>query len=152
IWRKRNQFHCAFAHAFGIKIASAPAVFDADVLADGPTQFLQALQKRRVTALRICVVRGQVHKYTNLPHSAGWLCPSRERPRCRRAAEQRDELAARHSITSSARASSVGGTSMPSAFAVLRLMTSSNLVGACTGRSAGGVPLRIRSMYSAARG
>src|SRR5262249_42499869 len=33
----------------------------------------------------------------------------RERPR-RRAAEQRDELAALHSITSSARASSVGGT------------------------------------------
>ena len=34
-----------------------------------------------------------------------------------------------HSITSSARASSVGGTSRPSALAVLRLMTSSNLVG-----------------------
>src|SRR5262249_62245571 len=45
----------------------------------------------------------------------------RERPR-RRAAEQRDELAALHSITSSARASSVGGTSRPSALAVLRLM------------------------------
>ena len=34
-----------------------------------------------------------------------------------------------HSITSSARASSVGGTSRPSAFAVLRLMTSSKLGG-----------------------
>jgi hypothetical protein len=33
-----------------------------------------------------------------------------------------------HSITSSARASSEGGTVSPSAFAVLRLMTSSNLV------------------------
>ena len=49
-----------------------------------------------------------------------------------------------HSITSSARASSVGGTSRPSAFAVLRLMTSSNLVDCCTGRSAGFSPLRIR--------
>ena len=38
-----------------------------------------------------------------------------------------------HSITSSARASSVGGTLMPSALAVFRLMTSSNLVG-CTHR------------------
>jgi hypothetical protein len=38
------------------------------------------------------------------------------------------------SITSSARASSVGGTVRPSAFAVLRLMTSSYLVGFCTGR------------------
>src|SRR5262245_31271387 len=34
-----------------------------------------------------------------------------------------------HSITSSARASSVRGTSRPSALAVLRLITSSNLVG-----------------------
>ena len=47
-----------------------------------------------------------------------------ERPCGRRAAEQRDELAPPHSITSSARASSVGGTSRPSAFAVLRLITS----------------------------
>jgi hypothetical protein len=46
----------------------------------------------------------------------------RERPR-RRAAEQRDELPAVHSITSSARACSVSGTVRPSAFAVLRLMT-----------------------------
>src|SRR5215217_4445614 len=50
-----------------------------------------------------------------------------------------------HSITSSARASSVGGISRPSALAVLRLMTSSYLVGACTGRSAGFSPLRMRS-------
>ena len=53
-----------------------------------------------------------------------------ERPRRRGAAEQRDEVAAPHSITSSARASSIGGTSRPSAFAVLRLITSSYLVGA----------------------
>src|SRR5215204_5775418 len=50
-----------------------------------------------------------------------------------------------YSITSSARASTVAGTSRPSAFAVLRLMTSSYLVGACTGRSAGFSPLRMRS-------
>jgi hypothetical protein len=99
---------------------------------------------RRVTALRICVVRGQVHKYTNPPHSAGWLCPSRKRPRSRRAAEQRDELAAFHSITSSARASSVGGTSRPSAFAALRLIANSNLVGCTTGRSAGRAPFSTR--------
>src|SRR5262249_20624929 len=50
-----------------------------------------------------------------------------------------------HSMTSSARASSVGGTSRPSSFAVLRLMANSNLVGACTGRSVGFAPLRMRS-------
>jgi hypothetical protein len=50
-----------------------------------------------------------------------------------------------YSITSSARASSVSGTVRPSAFAVLRLIASSYLVGACTGRSAGFSPLRMRS-------
>src|SRR5215470_15697745 len=69
----------------------------------------------------------------------------RKRPRSCRAAEERDELAPFHSITSSARASNEAGTSRPSAFAVLRLITSSYLVGACTGRSAGFSPLRMRS-------
>ena len=48
-----------------------------------------------------------------------------------------------YSITSSARADKPGGTSMPSALAVVRLMTSSNLVGCSTGRSAGFAPFRI---------
>jgi hypothetical protein len=64
----------------------------------------------------------------------------------RRAAEQRYELAALHSITSSASASSLSGTLRPSALAVVRLMTSLNLVAACTGSSAGLAPLRMRSM------
>jgi hypothetical protein len=50
-----------------------------------------------------------------------------------------------HSMTSSARASNDGGTVMPSAFAVFRLITSSYLVGTCTGRSPGFSPLRMRS-------
>jgi hypothetical protein len=50
-----------------------------------------------------------------------------------------------HSITSSARASTEDGISSPSALAVLRLMVSSYLVDACTGRSAGLSPLRMRS-------
>jgi hypothetical protein len=56
-----------------------------------------------------------------------------------------------YSITSSARASSVGGTSRPSAFAVVKLMTSSNLVGCSTGMSAGFAPRRTLSTISAAR-
>jgi hypothetical protein len=58
--------------------------------------------------------------------------------------------AAPHSITSSARASTDVGTSRASAFAVLRLITSWYLVGACTGRSPGLSPLRMRSTYWAA--
>jgi hypothetical protein len=48
-----------------------------------------------------------------------------------------------HSITTSARASRVGGTSRPRALAVCRLMTNSNLVDCKTGRSAGLAPLKI---------
>src|ERR1700716_3769398 len=47
-----------------------------------------------------------------------------------------------HSITSSARARRVGGTSRPIRLAVLRLITRSYLVGACTGKLPGFSPLR----------
>ena len=83
-------------------------------------------------------------KRVDTKHLLRLLRARRQRPRSR-TAEQRHELAPLHSITSSARASSVGGISMPSAFAALRLMTSSYFVGACTGRSAGFAPLRMRS-------
>src|SRR5258708_37469912 len=51
-----------------------------------------------------------------------------------------------HSITRSASASRVAGTLTPSDPAVLRLMTNSNLVGACAGRLAGASPFRMRSI------
>jgi hypothetical protein len=50
-----------------------------------------------------------------------------------------------YSITSLASNCIDTGTSMPSALAVFMLMTSSNLVGACTGRSPGLAPFRMRS-------
>src|SRR5262245_10357952 len=50
-----------------------------------------------------------------------------------------------HSITSSAMASTPGGTVRPSLVAVLRLMTNSNLVGCSTGKSAGLAPFSILS-------
>jgi len=52
-----------------------------------------------------------------------------ERPGCRLAADALDELAPPHSITSSARPSSGIGKVIPSALAVLELMTSSKLAG-----------------------
>ena len=68
-----------------------------------------------------------------------------------RTPKSRDELAPFHSITSSARASSVGGTSRPSALAVFRLTTRSKRVGCSTGKSDGFAPLRILSTNAAAR-
>ena len=53
------------------------------------------------------------------------------------------------SSNSSARTIRPSGTSIPSVFAVVRLITSSNLVGRKTGRSAGLAPLRMRSTYAA---
>ena len=66
------------------------------------------------------------------------LDPKRVSPHCSKS------VFATHSITSSARPSSVSGTVRPSALAVLRLMTNSTLVACCTGRSAGFSPLRMR--------
>src|SRR5262249_20218832 len=56
-----------------------------------------------------------------------------------------------HSITSLAVAISDGDTVRPSALAVLRLITSSNLVGCSTGKSAGLAPRSILSTNEAAR-
>ena len=60
------------------------------------------------------VVRSSGPDLSDARGLAGLLRARRERPR-RRAAEQRDELASPHSITSSAIESSVGGMSMSSA-------------------------------------
>src|SRR5262245_40951227 len=83
------------------------------------------------------------HENPDAPHAFA-LRARRQRPRGR-AAQQRDELAAFQSITLSARTRIDSGTVRPSAFAVLRLMTSSNFVGCSTGRLAGLAPLRILS-------
>jgi len=56
-----------------------------------------------------------------------------------------------HSITSSALASNLSETVMPSALAVLRLIIRSALVDCWTGRSDGFSPLRIRPVYPPAR-
>src|SRR5262249_57364822 len=123
-------------------LALGPAVFDRHVLALDEARVFQALAERP-QSFRDRIGRSGVqipyHRHRRL------LRAGRERPRCRRTAEQRYEIAPLHSITSSARASTVGGISRPSAFAVLRLITVSYLVGACTGRSAGFSPLRMRS-------
>jgi len=56
-----------------------------------------------------------------------------------------------YSITSSARASSAGGSVRPKALAVVRLTIKSNLVGCATGISPGLAPRKILSTYSAVR-
>src|SRR5262249_15534004 len=127
-----------------LEVAAAPAVVDAHISPDDPAQFAEPLQERCIAGLSFGIVRHPGHKHADAPNTLRLLRPRREWPSgC--AAEQRDDLAAVHSITSSARASSVAGTSRPSARAVTRLITRSNLVGCSTGRSAGLAPRRILS-------
>src|SRR5262249_38202678 len=119
-----------------------PVVLHSHVLAFEITRFFtEPFKKRGGLALG----RTGRHTADKADYRHGRLLRARrERPRHRRAAEQRDELAALHSITSSARASRLSGISRPSAFAVLRLITNSNFAGSITGRSPGFSPLRMR--------
>src|SRR5262249_40881678 len=126
--------------------AVGPAKFDRDILALRVACLGEALSECcEQASVRLGRARMEKsdHRYRPL------LPPRRERPRSRCAAAQRDELAAHHlrghSITSSTGARTDDGISSPSTLAVLRLITSSYLVGACTGRSAGFSPLRMRS-------
>src|SRR5262249_1091954 len=115
------------------------AILDCHILLLDVADFSQRLVERRQGRMR----RSSVEKPD--PRHRRLLRARRERPRDRRAADQRDELTAgAHSITSSARASSIGGISMPSNLAVAKLMTSSNLVDRIIGMSAGFSPLRTR--------
>src|SRR5262245_2331347 len=104
-----------------------------------------------------CLIEGAAKRGRGTCHAIGraavdkgddWhrrlLRARRQRQRGRRAAEQRNELAPPHSITSSAMARSDGGTARPSIRAVSALMTSSNLVACTTGKAAGFSPLRMR--------
>src|SRR5262249_61509207 len=108
-----------------IVLAIGPSVLDGDVLALNETRVAQPLPKRRHD-VRICFGRS-VMKETD-----GWplrlLRARHKRPRGYRAAEQRDELAPSHSITSSARARKDSGIVRPIAFAALTLTTRSNLL------------------------
>src|SRR4029450_7146298 len=94
-----------------IELSLCPAVFDRDILALDIACLLQALAKSAHTVrdrVRRLAVEESDYRHRRL------LRPRRKRPR-RRAPEKRDELAAPHSITSSARAMRVGGSVTPSA-------------------------------------
>src|SRR5215470_6291428 len=119
--------------------ARARAVLDDDLLAKGSREFLRNHSAHRVRTAPGRVWYDQRDRTRRIGLGAG-----RERPRCRCAAEQRDELASLHSITSSARESKLSEILTPSAFAVFKLITNWNLTVSITGRSAGLTPLSTR--------
>src|SRR6516225_1742980 len=147
VGREPDQFRGVSASFLGV--AFGPAHVDADVASNDPPGLRQRLLERPEPSLKVCIICGDREKHAYAPYALSLLPPRRDRP-SRRAAERCDHLAAIHSMTSSARASSIGGTSMPSALAVAKLITSSNLVGSWTGRSPGFSPFRMRPAYAPA--
>src|SRR5215470_4260669 len=105
-----------------------PASVDPQIAAVHLAQFLQLLDERSALRPSFRIALRPAHQYADAPHPLTLLRARRERPCCRCAAEQRDELAASHSITSSARSRNDSGIVRPSTLAVLRLMTVSYLV------------------------
>ena len=110
--------------AFSIEIRAGPAKFDADTASFRPPQFRERTSERRDHRPRNRIALGETHQHADTPYPI-WLL---------RAPASGDAAALPssvmnwrrfHSITSSAVASSVGGTVRPSALAVLRLITSS---------------------------
>src|SRR5262245_35843406 len=123
-----------------IVLPQREAVFERDVFSLDKARLLQALAER---GQGNSVGRRFDGEIADNRDRTLLLRTRRERP-CGHAAEQRDEVAPLHSITSSAAASNLSGTTRPSILAVWALMTSSNLLACTTGRSDGFAPLRMR--------
>src|SRR5829696_33167 len=114
-----------------------PANLESDFAFFTPTEFAQLLHKSgQPFALSRRCGRAQEADCRQLRRL---LRVRRNRPRYRSTNEP-NKLPSFHSITSSARARREGGMVRPMALAVLRLTTSSNLVGCCTGSSPGFSP------------
>ena len=127
----------------GLMSAIAESVLDGDILSFDVAQLTHSLPE--------CLVldRGS-GAGRQIPYPGGLrrrrLCLTRERRGQRPKREPAEERAPVHySMISSARTNRDWGIVSPRAFAVFKLMTSSNFVGCSTGRSAGLAPFRILS-------
>src|SRR5262249_35660675 len=142
-----DELGCELGEAFAA--SPRPAIFDRDGASFDPAEFAQPLHKSSgQLALRGRRSRAQESDGRQLPRL---LRARRARPRDGRAAESQDELAAFHSITSSAGRRKDSWIVRPIAFAVLRLIAKSNFVGCSTGKSAGFVPCKILCTRTALR-
>src|SRR5262245_2112371 len=97
-----HQFLCE--RPYPIDVSAGPPKVHARVAAIGPTQVRKRLRERREARLPYGVVFVACHEHADAPHAVALLLRAhRKWPRRRRAAEDGDELAPPHSITSSAR-------------------------------------------------
>src|SRR5262249_53879397 len=94
VGRQRDKFRSVAAA--DVWIDRAPSGIELYVASDGPTQLLQRLEEGGIAGLCHRVVRGQGGLNADPLYPLRSLRARRERPRSRRAAEQRDELPALH--------------------------------------------------------
>src|SRR5262249_8874775 len=118
VWLQADQFDRSSAQALGL--ATAPANIEPGI-AVVPAELLKFFPERRKPILPLRIAFAHCHQHADASQLPRLLRAHRERPRDRRAAEQRDELAPVHSIISSARASNDGGTVRPSTLAACKI-------------------------------
>src|SRR5262249_10238202 len=79
-----------------VNVARSPVIVRPDVASFRPTQVLQRLAGCRNARLCLRIALGKPHQHADAPHPVRLLRARHERPRGRRAAEQRDEVAPVH--------------------------------------------------------
>src|SRR5262245_19864741 len=97
VWLQRDQLFRERLKL--ICLAGRKASVDAEISILRPSELFKTLQKSRDARLHVRIVLGGTHQHADAPHPLR-LRARRERP-SGRAAEQPDELAPIHSITSS---------------------------------------------------
>src|SRR5258708_37266633 len=94
---QRDEFLAPSLSRLRIK-GRSPAIVEPNVAASGPAELLKPLAERAEPSLCFWIVLRNRHQDPDPPHLIGLLSVRRERPRCRSAAEQRDECASLHAV------------------------------------------------------
>ena len=149
-WRRalrKNEVGLQRDHFLGealhqLRAQPRPAIVNPNVAALCPPKLLECLAECGDESLSFTVCFGKPHQHTDPSRSI--LLRDRSNQPCGGTADECDELAPPHSITSSAIAITPGGMVRPSALAVFRLITNSYLDACTTGKSAGFSPLSTR--------
>jgi hypothetical protein len=91
VGRHADQFSCKDASLVGI--AASPTIVGLDIAPLDPAEVVKALAQRCDIGLRLQIALWVPHQRADPPQARALLCICRERP-CKRAAQQRDEVAA----------------------------------------------------------
>src|SRR5262245_65297383 len=85
--------------AQAVAVLAGPPILGLQIASLQPSQVAHPFVERADAQLCIRITGGEAHKHADASDQFSPLGPPRPRPRGRRAAEQRDELAAPHRVT-----------------------------------------------------